>query len=443
MPETTHTGAGLPTTKGAGLPTTNRHGAGLPDTIVIGAGLSGLVTAIRLAQGGQKVTLFTFGIGGLQLSQGTIDILGYAPNWVQQPFKTIPSFVADHHEHPYGVIPHDKLRKSLTWLAELLPAFATGDPERNGAYPTALGAMRPTALVPATMAAGALKKGTSYAIVGLRQLKDFSPHLVAANLARTPLPTGGSVTATGYSIDLPAREGEADSNALAYARALDHPDYRARFAAAVDAAIGDEAVVGLPAILGLKDPAVLADVATGIGRPVFEIPLPPPGVPGMRLNEALTRIAREAGVRIVLGSRITGYGSHSTTLDHVTLHQAGREQAYSAADFVYAPGGFESGALRLDSHGTVTETVFGLPLRGLTETPLLTGDYHADQNLFRVGVSVDHTMRVLNDRAEPVYANLRVAGGIIQGAIRWREKSGEGIALGSAYAAADSILGRK
>ena len=39
-----------------------------------------------------------------------------------------------------------------------------------------------------------------------------------------------------------------------------------------------------------------------------------------------------------------------------------------------------------------------------------------------------------------MYENLYAVGGLLAGAIRWREKSGEGIALASALAAADSIL---
>ena len=59
------------------------------DAVVIGAGLAGLAASIRLAQRGAKVTLVTKGIGGLQLGQGTIDALGYAPEFVQHPLEAI------------------------------------------------------------------------------------------------------------------------------------------------------------------------------------------------------------------------------------------------------------------------------------------------------------------------------------------------------------------
>ena len=40
-----------------------------------------------------------------------------------------------------------------------------------------------------------------------------------------------------------------------------------------------------------------------------------------------------------------------------------------------------------------------------------------------------------------VHPNLYVAGGIIAGAERWREKSGEGVAVATAVRAADHITG--
>ena len=51
------------------------------NVVVIGAGLAGLVAAIRLREAGAEVSLLTKGIGGLQLSQGTVDVLGYSPDW--------------------------------------------------------------------------------------------------------------------------------------------------------------------------------------------------------------------------------------------------------------------------------------------------------------------------------------------------------------------------
>ncbi|MDO5535551.1 MAG: glycerol-3-phosphate dehydrogenase subunit GlpB, partial [Propionibacteriaceae bacterium] len=121
----------------------------------------------------------------------------------------------------------------------------------------------------------------------------------------------------------------------------------------------------------------------------------------------------------------------------VTLATTGRDRTLTASAFVYAPGGIESGALHLDSYGRLTERVFDLPLRAASE--LVTADDPTRQELFRAGVATDDRMRPVDADGEVVYANLHVAGGLLAGALRWNEKSGEGIALGSALRAADSI----
>ena len=160
----------------------------------------------------------------------------------------------------------------------------------------------------------------------------------------------------------------------------------------------------------------------------------PPSIPGMRINEALTARAKALGVRIIIGSKVTGFESDKTRVTSVILQQAGRDQGYGADNFVYCPGGFESGGLIMDSYGKVSEPLFGLPISGADDPDLVTGDYWVDQKLFTLGVSVDSSMRV-------GYKNLYAAGGILAGATRWTEKSGDGIAIASAYQAANSIMG--
>lgn len=107
---------------------------------------------------------------------------------------------------------------------------------------------------------------------------------------------------------------------------------------------------------------------------------------------------------------------------------------------VFTPGGFESGALTVDSYIRVGEAALDLPV-WVPEGELVTADAFAAQPLFSAGLVTDESMRVLGIEGDPVYDNLYAAGGVLSGAFRWREKSGEGIAIASAVRAADSILG--
>lgn len=408
------------------------------DAVVIGAGLAGLVAALRLARAGRSVTLVSFGVGGPQLSQGTLDILGYAPDRVLRPLEAVASVPATH---PYAAVGPDAVRDAISWLATELDGAFVGDPAVNLHLPTAVGAIRPTALAPASMAAADARGGLTYAVVGVRQLKDFQADLVAANLARSCAPDGGALAASAAWIDLPARPGEADPSGLTYARALDNGAFAARFADAVAAAAPAGDVVLVPAVLGVRRPDVWAQVQRRVGRPVAEVALQPPSVPGIRLFEALLRRVKAAGVRYLPGSRVVGFAADGGRIASVRIAAAGGARDLVAQSFVFAPGGFESGALAVDSHGRITEPAFGLPLTADDAAGLVGDDWWGPQPLFEVGVRTDATMRPTDAAGAVVHENLFVAGSLLAGAQRWREKSGDGIAVATAVRAADSTGG--
>ena len=411
------------------------------DAVVIGAGLAGLVAALRLARAGASVTLVGKGVGGLQLSQGTLDVLGYAPDRVTHPYDALASFAAATPDHPYALLGPDAVRAAVAFVTDAVgPALLAPGTDANLQLPTAVGAVRPTAVVPPSMTAGQVVDGTRYVVIGLRRLKDFQASLVAANLARTPAPGGGGVEARDVWVDVEVRAGEHDTSGLTHARALDDPAVRERFARALAGVVADGETVLLPAVLGLDDPDAHAHLERLLGHPVAEVPLPPPGVPGLRLARALTRAVRQAGVRMINGSGVVGAETEGGRVSAVVVGEAGRRVAHHGRAFVHAPGGFESGALAVDSWGRITEPALGLPLTATDAAGLVPDDFWRSDALFRVGGRVDDAMRVVDAAGAVVHDNLHSAGGILAGASRWREKSGEGIAAASALRAADAIL---
>ena len=93
----------------------------------------------------------------------------------------------------------------------------------------------------------------------------------------------------------------------------------------------------------------------------------------------------------------------------------------------------------MTSYGEIRETLFDLPLV-LPEGSPVHGDYWGDpQPLFLVGVTTDDAMRPVGTDGKPVYDNLTVAGSLLAGSTRWEEKSGEGIAIASAWVAARTV----
>ncbi|MDR1430592.1 MAG: glycerol-3-phosphate dehydrogenase subunit GlpB [Propionibacteriaceae bacterium] len=390
--------------------------------VVIGAGLAGLTAAIRLGEVGFNVTLLAAGYGGLPLSPGTVDVFGYAPKQVADPLQAASEAPPPH---PYAVIGAERLRSGLEWIANSLgPEFLVGAIDRNWLLPTAAGALRPTCLAPPSMAAG---QGQVDAVIGFAQLKDFPAALVAGNLGARPV-----------ILDFPARDAEAECSSVVYARAFDDPGFRERFAAAARPLLRPGERVALPAVLGSRDTHPVREVSGLLQAEVFEVATVPPSVPGLRLNAALLARARAAGVRMVNGSRAVGFSVDKDRISAVEVAAAGSPEFLRADAFVLATGGFESQGLVMDSHGVISEPLFGLPVAA-PQAAAFAADFWADHPLLRAGVRVDSELRPVDADAGPVHSNLRAVGGVIGGANRIRELSGDGIAIGSAWAAAESL----
>jgi glycerol-3-phosphate dehydrogenase subunit B len=405
------------------------------DAVVIGAGTAGLTAATRLAEGGARVCVLAKGIGSTHLAPGTVDVLGYAPEPVDEPARALSELVAARPDHPYALMGVESVAPALQWFAERiadgpLPGYRyVGDLERNHLLATAVGVLRPSALVPETMAEGDMRRREPVCIVGTPALRDFHAPLCAANLKTT------GIAARGIEVDLEL--DRADANSLGLARRFDDPDFRAAFAAELTPRMRGDERVGLPAVLGLRDPhGAWADLQRRLGRGVFEIPTLPPSVPGMRVFEALRTALRAAGGRLVLGTEVTSADRDGGRVASVSAHAAGHDVRYHARWFVLATGGFASGAIALGSDWVTRDTVLGLPVRGAPAPgePRFVGDYLAEQPMARVGVAVDGSLRA--EGAENVF----VAGAALPGAVPWREGSGEGIALASGHRAAEVVL---
>ncbi len=391
-------------------------------TVVIGAGIAGLTAALMLKEAGSDVSVITYGFGGLQLGQGTLDILD-AP----RPFEAFDDLPADH---PYHVISPDSIREGLAAFNKIVPL--EGNLEETTVLPTAFGTLRRTGLYPASMANGRVEEGARFLLVGFDGLKDFYPRLAAENLANQ------GIEARAEVIKLSA----AGDTALAYSRLLAEPSAAEDLGRRLAKLVRTGERIGIPAVAREDSWARIQATAEA---PVFQIPLPPPSIPGLEMNEALRQECQDRRIRMFLNAKAIGadVDASSGRVTAIQVQVAGSVKHIKADAVVYAGGGLESGALLLDSYGKVSETVFDLPIDAPAPTQLVHGDYWGTpQPLFAVGLQVDADMRPVTTEGTPIYQNLHAAGGLLGGAQRTHEKSGEGIALGSAATAVAAILRR-
>ena len=412
------------------------------DVLVIGAGLSGLVAALRCREAGLSVTVVAKGMGATHLAPGTIDVLGYGPDLVENPGQELPGFCEANPAHPYARIGTAAIGSALDWFLQRFDRYHyTGSLDTNMLLPTAIGAIKPSALVPSTMAAGDLREGARVLFVGLRQLKDFFPTLAAENVTSAKLPSGAQVMARGVQIEPPT--AEADISGLAFARRFDDPDFRRAVVTQVKAHLDRDETVAFPAVLGVQDAhAVWAEMQDALGCPVFEVPCLPPSVPGIRLYEILSGQFVRAGGRMVVGAEAVGADIAGNRVASVLVRNAARVRPYEARFFVLASGGFAAGAIDMDSSWTVRERVFDLPVAGVpaVEDERFGPRYLGGHAMGRAGVSVDDSMRPLDGDGNVMYGNLAVVGASLGGSEPWREKSGDGISLTSGYRAAEAII---
>ena len=385
------------------------------DAVVAGIGLSGLCCAVRLAEGGARVLVLARGVGATHLSPCTIDVLGYASERVERPGEALASLPAGH---PYSLVGADGVAAAIAWFKERLPYV--GGLDENRLLPTAVGALKPSAVVPESMAAGDLRGGGAVCVVGFRALKDFYAPLLADNLARS------GVAARAIELDV-AAEGRADPNALAFARRFDDPEFRAAVAAQLVGRIGADERVAFPAVLGIASPA-WRELQDRLARPVFEVPTLPPSVPGMRVFAVLRERLRAAGGRVILNAAVTGFDSA------VRARVGLRESSFAADELVLATGGFASGGLELDSRWRAREIALGLPVSGVPDGERFRPEYFGEQPMARAGVEVDGSLRPAG------WEHVRVVGATLAGAEPWREKSGDGISLATGHRAAELIL---
>lgn len=405
------------------------------DVAVIGAGVAGLAAGAQLAQRGASVCVIAKGVGSTHLAPGTIDVLGHVPELVHEPGEALRDFVASRPDHPYALTGSESLAAGVEWFRGCIergphPGYRyTGGLERNLLLPTALGAIRPSALVPETYAAGEVGGDGPVCVVGIPPLRDFQASLCAANLARAGV--------SARAVELPVDLGRPEANAVGLARRLDQSSFRASFAAELTPRLRSGERVALPAAVGLRDPhGAWADLQHRLGRHVFEIPTPPPSASGIRVYDALRAALRAAGGNLVLGATAIGGVREGERVSGVRLRVSGHEVVYRARWVVLATGGLHSGGIELSADWRVSETVFGLPLRGVPAPgePRFVPEYFASQPLSRVGIAVGPGL--LAEGTE----NVLVAGAALPGAEPWREGSGEGIALASAHAVAARVL---
>jgi glycerol-3-phosphate dehydrogenase subunit B len=417
------------------------------DVVVIGAGLAGLTAAIELAERGATVHLAAKGMAATHWAHGGLDIA--APSGVRSSVSGVTRLRA-RNGHPYAILEPDlgpALASALSRLAAAGLAYRGDLRTALRPFPTAIGGLRPAAIVP-TAQASALEPWApdeGLLLLGIERFRDFWPQYAARNLARQAWPRGPDRIESAVAV-LPDLGALHNLNSLVLARRFDDPAWRSGAVAALRAAVPADGHwrIGIPAVLGLDHHAeVVAEIAEALGHPVFEIPTLPPSIPGLRLFEVLRAHARALGVRVQVGFEVANVDRDGDAITAVATHAAARPLRIATRDVVLATGGIGGGGLRGHRDGSFEEPVLGLPVAAPVRDKWLEGDLYGAKGvaLESAGIRIDDQLRPIGPDGEVLLRNVRVVGSALAGMRYLAERCGDGVALASGYRAARLISG--
>jgi glycerol-3-phosphate dehydrogenase subunit B len=402
------------------------------DLIVIGMGLSGLMAAKAAVEADQKVLIIGKGMGSLTLFSNTIDVLGILPRTIKMN-EGLSQWILDHPEHPYSKMGLEKIEGALTsFLSMFPPPYAFQKIEGgNCVIPTGAGTLRSTYLIPRTMVEGAAVDGRHTLIVGFKGFRDFYAHYVADQLR-----------GRGINLRLPDPFYQ-ELTATALARLMETKSFRQDIGREIKGQLCGETKLGFPALLGMHKPMeVKGDLEEIIGAKVFEIPMLPPSIPGMRIFNRFKEWLIQKGVTFLLGYAVSKATVNGKKCEKIEVSHPPVITSYSADCYILATGRFIGGGLVADEE-KIFEPIFNLPVSQPKSREEWFGRYFLGDlphPVHQAGILTDSSLRPINGRGELVYENVRVAGTMLADHHSTEERSREGIEIATGYMAAKHAL---
>lgn len=440
------------------------------DVVIIGGGLSSLVCGIKLQKAGKKCLMVSAGQNALHFSSGAFGLLGKLPDGtdVVEPLSAVEALPS---EHPYSKIGKRRLSEYVASVpgffsecgVALHPVPSTGSGIRpdtasvsavtepvevveatgtihNGYRITALGTLKPAwlAMDDVTLLASKDEKiGEKALIVNFSGFLDFNTRFIAEGLEKR----GTECRIESVKLDEVEhlRKNPAEMRSVNIARVMNHENSWKQFAHKVRELLDGEDVVILPEVFGFENPVIMQWLKEMVPAKIVFIGTTPPSVPGIRTQRLLKKAFEAAGGTFLMGDEALDAVFDAERVASIRTANLGGLRI-EADTFVLASGNLFGKGL-VASPDAVKEPVFGLDV----DYPAERKDWYdekffARQNYTGFGVKTNGDFQPLRDGN--VVPNLYVVGSEVGGCNPLAEGSGAGVAIMTAFSAADSILGK-
>lgn len=440
------------------------------DVVIIGGGLSSLVCGIKLQKAGKKCLMVSAGQNALHFSSGAFGLLGKLPDGtdVVEPLSAVEALPS---EHPYSKIGKRRLSEYVASVpgffsecgVALHPVPSTGSGIRpdtasvsavtepvevveatetihNGYRITALGTLKPAwlAMDDVTLLASKDEKiGEKALIVNFAGFLDFSTRFIAEGLEKR----GTACRIESVKLDEVEhlRKNPAEMRSVNIARVMNHENSWKQFAHKVRELLDGEDVVILPEVFGFENPVIMQWLKEMVPAKIVFIGTTPPSVPGIRTQRLLKKAFEAAGGTFLMGDEALDAVFDAERVASIRTANLG-ELRIEADTFVLASGNLFGKGL-VASPDAVKEPVFGLDVDYPAERKdWYDENFFARQNYTGFGVKTNGDFQPLRDGN--VVPNLYVVGSEVGDCNPLAEGSGAGVAIMTAFSAADSILGK-
>jgi glycerol-3-phosphate dehydrogenase subunit B len=410
------------------------------EVLVIGGGLAGAVSTLGAADAGADVRLVSYKQSTLAQASGLVDVLGYTPDGegpIPNPYEAIPDLP---DEHPYATVGVDGVREAMDRFDDVTDRYRGDHTDANALLSTHGGTVKPTARYPASAADGLASDVRDALLVGFDSLVDFDAPHAADHLENAGVP----FDVRGVSIEFPG-DLNADATVTRYANLLDEDSEvsvgastrpaRRALAATVEPHLDGAERVGFPAVLGDENPTAVRDaLESELGVPVFEVPMGPPSLPGLRLEDDLYAALDAAGVSMETGNPVVDYEGDER-VERVFVDRNGAQIPFAADRFILATGGLVGKGIGSDREG-VEEPIFDCHVPHAEDRyEWFDTDAFGDHPFAQFGVRTDDIFRPLDASGSVEFENLRAAGSVLGGYDFAAEKSGSGVSIATGHAA--------